>query len=378
MSKDSPTTFMTGVTGFLGRFVLRDLLVRGRRVVAVLREPLDRSRRRFSANMKDLGIDAARFVDEGRLALVEGSLPDNLPGCTWGQPNDIISCAASLQLFSNGNEEPYRTNVAGTEQLLRWARDHGVNRVHAVSTAYVCGWHTERAREVFHHPQPRFQTEYERSKWLAEALWAEWAAEPGNILTVYRPSLLVGDSSTGYTSQFGGFYQFARMVSILKEQYRDGSNGSSTYIPLRIPGRPDDPQNFVPVDFVSRIIAEVVLNEALQGRIYHLTDPSPITNGEIKSYVEDYFKMHGGYFAEPEKVINHCTTAESLLWEKYDVLTPRVTNVLQFDQANTQRVMRAAGVSFPSIDRRRFSTLLDYAISQRWGQRSNGNSSGGR
>ena len=77
--------------------------------------------------------------------------------------------------------------------------------------------------------------------------------ESGDGLTVYRPSILVGDSRTGQTSQFGGFYQFVRMFSILKQEYGADDNGESTYIPLRIPGRPDDPQNFVPVDFAAGV-----------------------------------------------------------------------------------------------------------------------------
>src|SRR5262249_42157478 len=161
-------------------------------------------------------------------------------------------CAASLQLFSDENGEPFRTNVEGTRGIIDWAQRHDVSTVYAVSTAYTCGWNSGTIREEFHDPMPECQTDYERSKWTAESLLKEWSTQPGRTLTVFRPSFLIGDSETGHTTQFAGFYQFARLVSVLKNQFNHTNNGARTYIPLRIPGRPQDRQNIVPVDFVAR------------------------------------------------------------------------------------------------------------------------------
>jgi nucleoside-diphosphate-sugar epimerase len=375
MAEHSHTTLMTGATGFLGSFILRDLLRRDRRVVAMLRPPLDASKRRLTDLLAKLDVDVAHETTRGRLLLVSGALPGPLPEPDWGTTDDILACAASLQLFSNGNCEPHQTNVDGTVAMLDWARRHGVTRYHAVSTAYVCGSYTDSVREVFHTPRPEFKTEYETSKWLAELLLDQWGQESGNVLTVFRPSFLVGDSTSGYTTQFGGFYQLSRLVSLLKTQFGNGDRDAHTHIPLRIPGRPEDPQNFVPVDFASRIITEVVLAPELNGRIYHLTDPEPLTNDDVKRHLEAYFRMHGGYFVDPahaDEEAKKPSLAESLLWEKYDVVTPRVSHNPRFDQANTREVMQATGVGFPSIDQDRFFTLLDYAVAQNWGQRSNG------
>jgi len=361
---------MTGATGLLGHFVLRELLGQGRRIIAMLRPPLSDSRLRLHRLMRQIHVDLDRYVEQGQLRLVEGALPDKLPDGDWGPTDDILSCAASLQLFANGNEEPHRTNVVGTERLLEWADRHGVGRIHAVSTAYVCGSHTESVGEVIHRPQPEFKTEYERSKWIAETRLAEWGGRGDHVLTITRPSFLVRDSQTGYTSQFGGFYQLARMVSILKDQYASGNNGDATYVPLRIPGRPNDLQNFVPVDFASRMITEIVLDESLHGRIYHLTDPAPPTNDDVKRCLEDYFNIHGGYFIDPSRTNGDHSEAEALLWEAYEVITPRVTHNPVFRQDNTRGVMDAVGIEFPALSRDRFFTLLDFAVARRWGLRA--------
>ena len=205
MSKDRPTTLLTGATGFLGQYILGQLLARGRRVVAVLRPPLTASRTRLIGLMQPLSVDLTAALETGQLHLVAGTLPDDLPPATWGRTDEIVACAASLQLYCKGNGEPFSTNVAGTQAMLDWADRHEVRRAYVVSTAYVCGSYTDCVGEVFHHPQPVFHTDYEMSKWQAEQLWQRWAGQSGRILTVFRPSFLVGDSVSGYTSQYGGF-----------------------------------------------------------------------------------------------------------------------------------------------------------------------------
>lgn len=372
MTPHQPTTLMTGATGFLGQFVLRELLQRGRRVVALLRSPLQDSRRRLAGLMRPLGVELDEHVTAGRLILREGALPENLPDGEWGPTDDILACAASLQLFSNGNGEPYKTNVEGTRTLLEWADRHHVTRIHSVSTAYVCGSHRDVIREV-HHPRPAsFQTEYEETKWQAEEMLAQWSRANGNTLTVTRPSFIIGDSTTGYTTQFGGFYQFARFVSLMKAECGSNSNGDGTYIPLRIPGRPDEQiQNLVPVDYAARMIAEIILHPELHGRIYHLTDPNPPTWDAFKQFLEGYFHIYGGYFVDGESLPSDKTEAESLMWEKYDLLMPRIHHQPLFDEANTRAVRQSLGLEYPSLTPQRLSLLLDYAVSQRWGQRAN-------
>jgi nucleoside-diphosphate-sugar epimerase len=364
------TILMTGATGFLGMYMLRNLLDSGYRVVALVRPPLDRGRKRLIDLLGEIGCDAESREENERLLLVEGALPDDLPEERWGKTDTILNCAASLQLYANGNGDPYATNVEGTKAIIEWAREHFVGRIFAVSTAYTCGWDRGRILEDFHLRQPEFQTNYEHSKWTAEHLLRSWAEETDGTLTVFRPSFLVGDSRTGYTAQFAGFYQFGRLVSLLKEQFRDPNNGALTHVPLRIPGRPEDLQNLVPVDFAARVAVDVVERPEYHGRIYHLTNPKPPSNDMIRRFYEEYFGLTGGYFVDPQEVIGHCTPAESLLWDKFNILTPRMTHNPIFEMGNTLKVMEAAGRSFPMLDRECVFRLFEYAVNQDWGRQS--------
>lgn len=369
MTQHRPTTLMTGATGFLGQYVLKELMQRGRRVVALLRSPLQDSRHRLAGMMRPLGIEINDYITTGQLLLREGALPESLPDGEWGPTDDILACAASLQLFSNGNGEPYKTNVDGTRTLLEWADRHHVTRMHSVSTAYVCGTHTNVIREVFHTRPPSFQTEYEETKWVAEEMLAQWAGDNGNVLTVMRPSFIIGDSNTGYTTQFGGFYQFARVLNLMRSEFGESSNGDIAHIPHRIPGRPDiQIQNLVPVDYAARMIAEIILDPACHGQIYHLTDPNPPTWAVFKTYLEQYFRITGGQFVDSDTLPPDKTMAESLLFEKYDLLLPRLHHQPHFDESNTRRLRESLGIKYPAFTQERMALMLDYAASQRWGQ----------
>lgn len=371
MAEDYKATILaSGATGFLGQFAIRDLLSMGHRVVALVRRNLAEEYPRFRELLIPIGVDFEQVTEAGQLLLVEGSLPDTLPEQTWGHTDVVFHSAASLKLFANGDGDPFRTNIDGTAAMLEWAAKHDVNRFFSVSTAYTCGWNSGTIRESFHDPRPTFQTDYERSKWMAERLLHEWSSNDGRKLTVFRPSFLVGDSETGYTTQFGGFYQFGRLLHLLKSQYHGSGNGERAYIPLRVPGRPTDYQNIVPIDFASRMIAEVVSRPEFHGRIYHLANPEPPTNALVKECCEEYFGIEGGCFADPNEVVGHFTEAESFLWDQYHLLTPRLAHSPEFDMSHTLEVMRAADVTFPTINRQRLLMLFDWAAQRDWGRGS--------
>jgi nucleoside-diphosphate-sugar epimerase len=363
------TILMTGATGFLGQYLLRDLLAHGARVVAMIRPPLAANIERLDGLLKKLDFDIQEPIVEKRLLFVEGSLPDRMPEPTWGRTDAFLSCAANRQLHSNGNGEPFKTNVESVEPMLEWTAKHGINSIHAVSTAYICGPETVDVPEAILPNEEGFHTDYEHSKWMAEVLLDKWGKRDGNVLTIYRPSLIVGDSDSGYTTQYVGFYRLARLASILKDQFGNGSNGATTHIPLRIPGSADSPQNFVPVDFTSRLIVEIMLRQEFHGRIFNLTDPNPPSNEFVLRRLEEYFRMEGGYFLDSDELDGERSPAESLLWDMYDFLPPRISTNPRFQMDNTSAVLKETGLEFPVMDRGRFFTLIDFAVSRKWGQR---------
>lgn len=369
MSATTRTVFLTGSTGFIGQYVLRGLLQREQRVVVMLRGPTAQNRSRLSGIMRPLGVDVETHLRAGQLVITEGTLPHEVPPLDVGGVDQIVHSAACLQTAGTDSGEPFATNFEGVKALARWAETHDVPNFCFVSSAYTCGRDTRLARELFHQPRPRFVTDYELSKWLAEDYLRRWADKTARQLTILRPSLVIGDSVTGYTTQYGGFYQLARMVDLLARMFSDCRNEGGLFLPHRIPASPQGHQNLVTVDFAASAIVAIVSRIELQGEIYHLTNPAPPTNEQVKGWLAEYYQISGGHFVNSVDDATSESLAEQVFLTSNDLVLQQFRFVPEFDCTNTIAALSGTGVSCPKLDRALVFRLLDYARANRWGRR---------
>jgi len=133
----------------------------------------------------------------------------------------------------------------------------------AARAAHAVGLYREADLDV----GQRFKNFYEETKFLAEKI----VAESGLPSTIYRPGIVVGDSRTGATAKFDGPY-FA-----LNAMRRLPSPG--VFIKV---GTGQARVNLVPIDFVMEALAQLASWDGAIGKTYHLTDPKPLTAGEIE------------------------------------------------------------------------------------------------
>jgi len=231
---------LTGATGFVGRELLARFLER------------DDSHVHALVRASDDGEAAARLPEHDRLSAWSADI--ERPGLGLDEyradelaerVSTVIHCAASVS-FSLGLEESRRVNVDGTDRMISLAercaaRGDGLDRFSYVSTAYVAGAHRGAFAEDDLDVGQSFRNPYERSKFEAElALRSEGADLPLQIL---RPSIVVGDSTTGRTSSFNVLY------GPLKAFARGA-------VPA-IPARRDAPVDIVPVDYVADRVHEL-------------------------------------------------------------------------------------------------------------------------
>jgi long-chain acyl-CoA synthetase len=238
---------LTGATGFVGREILSRFLARDDRPI-------------FALVRADNDDDAAgRLPAHERLTAVAGDIEQEHLGLSGetrellrGQVTTVVHCAASVA-FDMPLKDSRRVNVGGTLRTLELARSCArLERFSYVSTAYVAGEPGGLFREDQLAVGQRFRNPYERSKFEAElALRIEGADLPLQIL---RPSIVVGDSSTGRTSTFNVLY------GPLKAFARGN-------VPA-IPARRNAPVDIVPVDYVADRVQEL----ATQGPngVFHL------------------------------------------------------------------------------------------------------------
>jgi thioester reductase-like protein len=221
---------LTGATGFVGMELLRRFLERGdRHVYALVRAPDDHAA-------------AARLPAHDRLTAVAGDIERPELGLSprsvdllTEEVSTVVHCAATVS-FGLSLPESRRVNVGGTRHVVDLAaRCRRLERLSYISTAYVAGEPHGLFREDQLDVGQDFRNPYERSKFEAERMIREHAAELP--LQILRPSIIVGDSRTGRTSSFNVLY------GPLKALARGR-------IPA-IPARRSSPVDIVPVDYVA-------------------------------------------------------------------------------------------------------------------------------
>jgi thioester reductase-like protein len=266
---DAGTIFVTGFPGFLGSRLLPRILARSPEAhAACLVQP------KFGGVAKSrlAELETADPALAGRVELVEGDLTAPGLGMEGGDrlaaaTTEIWHLAAVYDL-SVPRHLGLRVNVEGTRHVLRFAeRCAGLRRHHYVSTCYVSGRHCGPFRETDLDVGQSFNNFYEETKFLAEVEVAE-ARTGGMPTTVYRPSIVVGDSRTGDTQKFDGPYF---LLQWLLRQPR-----SVAVVPYV--GDPTMVRfNMVPSDFVLDAIDHLSGLDVSSGRTYQLADPRPLT-----------------------------------------------------------------------------------------------------
>lgn len=164
-----------------------------------------------------------------------------------------------------------RVNRDGTGHVLEWAaRCDDLRRFHHMSTCYVSGRRAGRFREEQLDEGQSFHNAYERSKMEAELAVRE-RMEAGLPATVYRPSIVVGDSDTGFTQKYDGPYHVVRWIL---------SQPRWALVPMP-PGAERTTVNQVPRDFVTRAVVRLSRRPEAEGETVHLADPDPPAVSEM-------------------------------------------------------------------------------------------------
>ena len=271
--------FLTGSTGYIGAHVAANLL-------DGYRDPLNllvRAKTQHEAELRlwqglQLHMDFPRFhshlnsrirIFRGDLTGTQFGLPDDEYGKLVETTDSIIHCAASLNRKSE--KSCLNVNLRGTLEVLQLAvhsrNHHGLRRFSHVSTVAVAG---VRSNEVVIEDASidwarSDYDPYARTKKFCEHMIRQLL--PDTPKTIFRPSIVLGDSRYAQTTQFDMVKAFVFLAGL----------------PV-LPFRPNDKIDIVNVDFVADAISSLHQKETTDHDIYHLSSgPSSQTFRELTS-----------------------------------------------------------------------------------------------
>ena len=348
-----PTVFLTGATGFLGMEVLARLLEEGDRdVLALIRASDDAAaERRLDDVLAKLWDDPAPY--RARVSAVRGDV--TAPGLGLDGRRDelaerahaVLHCAASIT-FDLPLAEARAINVDGTARVLDFAVDaqarEGLDRFLHVSTAYVSGRYEGTFRERQLDAGQTFRNTYEETKADAEQL-VTLARELGPAIA--RPSIVVGESDSGWTPAFNVLYWPLRAVS----------RGMFKEVPALADGHVD----VVPIDYVADGLVHLLGRR--EAGVFNLV------SGRNAPQVDELVNLASDYFGKPHPKLVEPVAPEHVGDDQGDVFVPYFDMRVVFDDSRARGVLGPAGIEAPVL-RDYFGKLMEYAEAARWGKRS--------
>ena len=281
--------FLTGATGFLGTVLLRDLLLKGHTITALVRAQQEGS---VSDRLKNRLLDYdPKFpwdqLNERNLFTIEGDTTQSCFGLSKelydrqvASTDVVIHNAACTALETDwGSLEAI--NIGGTRRAIGFASHTQAKSLVHVSSAYVAGERMGLVREDELLLTEGFRNGYERSKAIAENEVREAGASGRIRCLIVRPSIIVGDSRSGYMCPSHHFFDLIFRLLAIRQMIRNKTDDGR----FRIPGDPHATKNFIPVDYVAALISLLLETDAAWGKTFHLTDPAPIPLEMLNLYV---------------------------------------------------------------------------------------------
>lgn len=367
---DQDYVLLTGGTGLVGQYLVKELLTAGQRVALVVRHGKKMTaRERVEAFMQRWEAETGSVLPRpvvlvGDVCDANLGLSDEALDWVGEHCSRVIHSAAVLTFHGKSmDDDPWRTNLGGTRNVVELCEKFDIQELHYLSTAYVCGKRDDRVMETDLDCGQEFRNDYEECKCQAEKL-----VHAANIdsKTIYRPAVIVGDSKTGYTVTYHGLYLYLRLMATLVPLQKRNENGLIE-TKIRLPMDGDEPRNLVTVDWVAEVVAHIFLDRSAHGQTYHLTPDECFSARQVIEYGCEYFGSEGVEFAgagaerDADSEFAAHFFENAVMYEDYETSDP------EFDKSLVDDV--AGHLKCPPVDRDMVFRFIEFGAKDKWGKR---------
>ncbi|BAY26129.1 amino acid adenylation domain protein [Calothrix sp. NIES-2100] len=361
--------FLTGATGFLGAFLLYELLQQTpANIYCLVRASnLEEGRQKIQINLERYMLWSNKL--SSRIVPVIGDLSKPLLGLTNEEFRDL---ASKLDLIYHAGAfvnlvYPYSTlqptNVLGTQEVLRLASHGKVTPVNFISTIDVLKplifYEKKVIREDEHLAHGEGLTRgYTQTKWVAEQLVMA-AQYRGIPVCIYRPGMLSGHSQTG------AYHTNDLMGRIIKGMIQLGTAPNL-----------DKWVNITPIDYASKAIVHLSRQRESLGRAFHIVNSHPLSWKQLVSEIRNlgysiqvmpYEQWQAELLKLEKSQENVLTPIRSLFTEKnaQTKMTYLETFLLTsqaFDCENTLNGLIGTSIVCPHVDSTVMNAYFSYFI----------------
>lgn len=365
-STEPEAIFLTGATGFIGRFLLYELLQQTQaKIYCLVRaEDLSQANQKLRHSLKQcFSSECEAFYT--RIIPVIGDLAKPKLGLTEQQ---FQTLAESIDVIYHSGANvnllyPYTSlhaaNVMGTHEIIKLANSGKTKPLHYLSTLDVFESLAARGVQVIYENDSIAHKNgisggYAQSKWVAEQLVTSAGAR-GLPVCIYRPGMVTGHSQTGSCNT-------TDLISCLIE----------AMVRLQQAPNLDLTIDMTPVDYVSQAIVHLSRQPQSIGQAFHLINPQPLAMDDLIHALNSVgYSIKKVPYQQWQTVIKQQQNAlaplatvitEAIADDQCTRLEMWLAGTQVFDCSNTIKGLHGAAIACPLADQKLLRTYLDYFI----------------
>lgn len=344
--------FVTGATGFIGRYLVSNLLKRKGNVHVLVRKS---SIKKLNAIGEQMNWDMKRIVPvTGDLSKPKLGLTAAQCTALKGKVQHFFHLAAIYDMSADAESQKI-ANIDGTKHALELAAVIKAGCFQHTSSIAAAGLYPGVFREDMFDEAEGLKDPYLKTKHESEGMVRNQTAVPYRI---YRPSMVVGHSKTGEIDKIDGPYYLFTLIKKIRQT-----------LPQWVPtlGIEGGRINVVPVDFVADAMDHIAHKKGLDGQCFHLVDPEPMRFGELMNTFaraahapEMTMRVDARMFAFIPSAIRMAVTSlppvkrlTNMILR--DLKIPKstlsfITYPTRFDCRETERALKGTKIAVPELD----------------------------